>query len=70
MENSISKFDDYDYKNPFKKAIEEDNKDFFEFREEIIKICEKYESKLEISDICFILQNISNNPPNKWNKKK
>ena len=68
MENRISKFDDY--KNPFKKAIEEDNKDFFKFREEIIKICEKYENKLEISDICFILQNISNNPPNNWNKKK
>lgn len=71
MENRISKFDDYDdHKNPLKKAIESDNKDFFEFRNEIIKLCEKYEDKLEIGDICFILENIAMNPPNDWSKKK
>ncbi len=70
MENKITKFDDYEYKNPFIKAIEDDNKDFFRFKEEIIKLCEKYEDKLEIDDICFILQNISDNSPNNWNNNK
>lgn len=64
-------FDDFDdYKNRIRKAIETDNKDFFEFKEEVIKLCEKYKGKLDNEDIIFILQNIAMNPPNDWNKKK
>lgn len=69
MENRIYKFDDH-----LKKAIEAGQARFnyfFEFRSEIIKLCEKYEDKLEIGDICFILENIAmRNPPNDWSKKK
>jgi hypothetical protein len=62
-------FDD-ESENPYRRAIENGNKDFFKFESEIAELCEKYEDKLEIDDICFILRNISMNPPNEWNRKK